>query len=331
MGNKPVPFVYEFYVDDYEFRHPGAFETNRGKRKMQSSVDWLIEVKLKDLTEEHIAAWQKYLFYELKNKQTTVAKKTEMLLSFLNYCRSKGYYDREINKKNLMDLSRTENRYYDEHAFYNSQEFEEFLKFVPKWKYKVFYTTLISTGTRFQECCGFRFDDIKIIEMPNGSKKYEIEICRQQAYICGPEVPKAYYDQNYPLKNKRDRDPKSRRRATISEDLYKALMSLKKDDNQIQIFGEKMCTTAKQYHALVRKRYAKAKLENPNIKPYGILNLHGFRHSYSYINIVEKNMDYMTISKVLGHQDTTRLYNSYSHLKKTDDKGHPLDFGLSRN
>ncbi|MDO4635585.1 MAG: tyrosine-type recombinase/integrase [Streptococcus sp.] len=164
-------------------------------------------------------------------------------------------------------------------------------------KYEVLFYLLAKTGLRFSEATGLTKDDIDFDNLLLNVDKTWIERKSRKGFA--------------PTKNKN------------------SVRVVPIDDETAQILKHYIgkIETDRLFPKTVNL-YANRKLRAIIDKP---IKIHSLRHTYVSI-LISKGVDIYTISKLVGHKDTTVTLNTYAHLlKDTETKNHSLVRGILKN
>ncbi|PIE84861.1 site-specific integrase [Candidatus Gracilibacteria bacterium] len=145
-------------------------------------------------------------------------------------------------------------------------------------------------GIRIGELCALQYKDI------NFSEKYlKIEKTLQRIYIKGEKTK---------IIITKPKTSSSIRKIPLSNFLLKELKKFKLENDIFVLTGTKKYTEPRTY----REHYKKM-LKNLNIK---FRNFHSLRHTFAS-RCIELNIDYKTVSELLGHSSVNTTLNLYVH------------------
>lgn len=176
------------------------------------------------------------------------------------------------------------------------EEFSRFVKEVDNKTYQLFFIVLYFTGMRKGEAMALKWTDYS-----NGELDINKNVTTKTECI------------GYELK-----DPKnvfSNRRVSVGENVEILLNEYKKEEMKISGFNEDwfMFGRIKPISTTNLDRYKKYAIEKSGVKN---IRIHDLRHSHAS-NLFALGIDYITISKRLGHNNPMTTLNVYAHLIDT--------------
>lgn len=163
-----------------------------------------------------------------------------------------------------------------------------------------------SSGLRYAELLGLTWDDVLFDKMQLNIKKS--------------------YDYHYHSGMKKTKTESSNRKIPINKDIIEMLKQYKKDQQELfNEFNVKNPLNQIFYHYIegivtnntVNKSLRRALMK---LKITPVITMHGARHTWGSI-LLYQGIDVITISKLLGHKDTTVTQRVYMHqLKEMEEQ-----------
>ena len=312
-------------IEEYEKVH--SQDTKKGShdttmRILKQRVEPILgEKRLDKLTKKDLEDWkteinkQKLLKGENKGEEgislRTKRNAYKTLMSLLNFAVDMGYISQNPLKtvKNFKDVNRGYIK--KEMQVYTEEQFKDFIKVaenhcqtIQDWNYYVFFCILFFMGLRKGECYGLTWGDIEgDIMHIRRSVSQKVKDEDGNDYV---DTPKTY---------------NSIRDILIPELLVTILNDHKKrqQDATRELFSEDFKVCGHGYRAIrdstvdSRNQQFAEEAHLPHIR------IHDFRHSHATF-LINNGVNFIAVSRRLGHANITETLNTYSHLYKTTEQ-----------
>lgn len=165
----------------------------------------------------------------------------------------------------------------------NYKDIKKILKHIKIKEERIAIHTLFFTGLRIGELLALSLEDIDKKEMIIRINK-NLQIIKGKTYITAPKTPR------------------STRNIIINKKIYKNIISIaSKDNKQERIFN------------MTKNKLLKTFKKACRLNGINNIRLHDLRHSHVSF-LIHEGIDFVSISRRLGHENITTTLNIYSHI-----------------
>ena len=271
----------EAYLDDMKHRLKASTMETKTTLIMQHVKPFFADFEIKNITPLIVRTWQSKLLKSSYSK-TYIKTINNQLSAILNY--AVKYYHLPSNPVHVAGTIGKKKS--DEMNFWTLEEFNQFISVVDGLLELTVFNTLYYSGMRIGELLALTLNDLNFEEnVININKTYSM--VKGQEYITDPKTPKGNRFICMPTH--------------VMDLLGKYIKTLYRLKNTDRIF-----TIPRSKPGKWMKKYC----ELSNVK---LIRLHDLRHSHASL-LINLDVNIMTISDRLGHENTQTTWDTYGHL-----------------
>ena len=271
----------EAYLNDMKHRLKASTMETKVTLIMQHVQPFFAELEIKNITPLVVRSWQSELLKSSYSK-TYIKTINNQLSAILNY--AVKYYHLPSNPVHIAGTIGKKKA--DEMNFWTLEEFNTYISVINSPLELAVFNTLYYGGMRIGELLALTLNDIDFKENTiNINKTYTMVKGRE--YVTEPKTPKGNRSICMPVHV-----------MNLLCEYVKTLYKLRSTDRIFTIPRSKPGKWMKKYCKL------------SNVK---LIRLHDLRHSHASL-LISLDVNIMTISDRLGHENTQTTWDTYGHL-----------------